>query len=199
VDETWKPVVGYEGSYEVSSLGRVRSLDRIRLSRRKKEIPVKGRMLRACKNNQGYPTVNLCKDGIGKTFKVHTLVMSAFVGPRPEGTEILHGKLGKEVNTLDNLRYDTHIENEKDKIRDGTSQHVLSDEKILEIRYLYDSEQLGITRISRLFDLDRDQVWKIVHRISYKHVEEVYEQAILDPIYLEDTQTCLAYPDDTPK
>jgi len=174
VEEIWKDISGYEGQYQVSSLGRVKSLDRVIKQKNKKEYHLKGRILSACKNSQGYYTVQLSK-GRGKTFKVHGLVADTFLGPRPEGLETLHGKLGKEVNTVDNLKYGTHKENEADKVRDGTSGHVLSNEKILEIRYIYNSNQLNCRQLANLYELDYSQVSNIVLNKSYKHVKELYD------------------------
>jgi hypothetical protein len=118
--ETWKPVVGFEGLYEVSDRGRVRSLDRVypQLSRKGKghKHTHKGRILRPAPASHGYLTVVL---GRGNTRTVHSLVAEAFIGPCPEGQEILHKDQTRLNSRLSNLRYGTRTENILDAVRSG--------------------------------------------------------------------------------
>jgi hypothetical protein len=111
--EIWRPVVGHEGAYEVSNLGRVRSLDRWIW----KEGPVRaywvfvhGKILKPGRCPSGHMTV-----GIGKrnTQSVHVLVMLAFRGPPPPGHEVLHLNHTPGDNRLSNLKYGTTSENLK--------------------------------------------------------------------------------------
>ena len=94
----------------------------------------------------------------------------AFLGPRPDKQIVRHGAKGKLNNSVQNLCYGTHKDNERDKIRDNTSPHVLPAEKILEIRKIYNDKQLTICQLSKLYELDSSVVKKIVLNISYKHV-----------------------------
>jgi hypothetical protein len=114
--EHWRPVVGYEGFYEVSDRGQVRSLDRVVGHKQ-----LKGRILRPAPNGGGHLAVALCKNGSQSTKKVHSLVAEAFIGPRPDGMEVRHGRNGKLDNSLANLCYGTPKQNGEDKVRDGTS------------------------------------------------------------------------------
>ena len=86
--ETWKPIVGYEGLYEVSNLGRVRSLTRLSKFRNRSgkldERVIKGRIMRPQKQRTGYLNVGLSKDGKVTLFRVHRLVAAAFIA-NPEG------------------------------------------------------------------------------------------------------------------
>ena len=79
--ERWLPVVGWEGLYEVSDLGRVRSLPR---------NTTRGRVLRANPAANGYRQATVFRQGHPKSVYVHHLVAEAFIGPRPEGLEIRH-------------------------------------------------------------------------------------------------------------
>lgn len=83
--EEWRAVVGYEGAYEVSSLGRVRSLDRYLADGRRRHGRPKSLAI-----HQGYPAVTLFKNREPKTIKIHALVAAAFIGPRPEGHQVNH-------------------------------------------------------------------------------------------------------------
>lgn len=115
--ETWLPVVGWEGLYEVSDLGRVRSVERIvQFGPRTRKVP--STVLKPGKNPKGVLFVNL-SNGAAKERRVHQLVLEAFVGPRPPGMEGCHWDDNKENNTLSNLRWDTHSANELDKVRNG--------------------------------------------------------------------------------
>jgi hypothetical protein len=120
--EAWKPIAGYEGLYEVSDQGRVRSCDRFVLVRRKHKIhqkPLQGRFLRQTKNNHGYFTVALSRNCQPKTYSVHGLVLTAFVGPKPEGFECCHWNGDPTDNRLENLRWDTPKANGEDRARLG--------------------------------------------------------------------------------
>jgi len=119
--ERWKWVIGYEGFYQVSDLGRVRSVDRVVVHPRSGPTKLVGRVLRPAPRDQvGHLTVNLCKEGAGTSVYVHRLVMAAWVGPCPEGLEVCHGPNGVADNSISNLSYGTHSENELDKRREGT-------------------------------------------------------------------------------
>lgn len=100
--EVWKPCVGYEG-YEVSNLGRVRSPNQI---------------LSSAPGSHGYLQVQLRR---GNVRTVHSLVLEAFVGPRPAGKEVCHGDGDKMNCALSNLRWDFPKGNADDKRKHGTA------------------------------------------------------------------------------
>ncbi|ORC02701.1 hypothetical protein B1T48_16980 [Mycobacterium persicum] len=117
--EQWRPVVGYEGLYEVSDVGRVRSLARTVLHPHSGRYTLCGRILSPHPDGCGYLKVRLHRDGQGRTRKVHQLVLEAFVGPRPAGLECCHADDDKTNNRLSNLRYDTRSANMLDQVRNG--------------------------------------------------------------------------------
>lgn len=94
--ECWKPVLGYEGLYEVSDLGRVRSLNYLRTGKTK--------VLSPGMNLKGYLHLGLCKDGKRKNFRVNRLVFSAFNGLIPDGMHVDHVNNIKTDNRLENLQ-----------------------------------------------------------------------------------------------
>lgn len=104
--ERWKSVVGFEGLYEVSDLGRVRSLRW-------------NRVLRVGRPNR-YCAVSLAYGGTHKTRAVHVLVLEAFRGRRPPGKQAAHQDGDRSNNRLANLRWKTCKANHADKRRHGT-------------------------------------------------------------------------------
>lgn len=126
--ETWRPVVGFEGSYEVSDTGRVRSLDRVIPAISKTGTPctrrLRGVMLRPATNRQrgGYRYVSLHDVAGQHQRRVCVLVAAAFIGPRPEGFETCHGDGDPANDRAGNLRYGAPASNAADKKRHGTHQ-----------------------------------------------------------------------------
>ncbi len=118
-EETWKPVSGYVGYYEVSDQGRVRSVDRMIWHNCGREVLYRGRVLRQKMMPRGHRQVTLSRDGDQRTVLVHRLVLEAFVGPAPEGTEGLHWDDDPGNNRASNLRWGTRSENIADRIRNG--------------------------------------------------------------------------------
>lgn len=100
MNEEWKSIIRFEGLYEVSSEGRVRSLKW-----------GKTRVLKPGKNRYGYLYVILCKNRENKTFTVHHLVASAFIQNPMCKTDVNHKDENKENNRVDNLEWMTRKEN----------------------------------------------------------------------------------------
>ena len=114
--ERWLPIAGYEGSYEVSSLGRVRSLDRIN----PRGSSYTGKVLSQCGERDQHLSVTPHAGGLRRNFYVHHLVLVTFVGPCPPGMEGCHWNDIPGDNRLVNLRWDTRRANALDSIRNGT-------------------------------------------------------------------------------
>lgn len=120
--EKWRPVVGFEGAYEVSDLGRVRSLRRQVTQRTRwggemlRWFPEKILVPRVCGR---YLAHILYSEERKRTVLAHILVAEAFLGRRPEGHEVCHYDDNGTNNSLQNLRYDTPKANTQDAIRNG--------------------------------------------------------------------------------
>lgn len=166
-----RDVVGYEGWYVVSNKGEVFSRCKGNMGPGDRMIPKSARI-----DPNGYPTVNLYKKGSGKTFKVHTIVMLAFVGPRPQGMQIRHLDGNPSNNKSSNLAYGTCRENQLDRRRHGTShvgeravQSILTEDIVSDLRYLY-AHGLSPTRLAKVFGIKFTTVWTVVTNASWKHV-----------------------------
>ena len=117
MEEVWKDVVGWEGLYQVSSLGLVRSLDR-EVQTKNSIRQYRGKMLKLMPNNYGYSLVGIG----GKLALVHRLVLEAFVGSCPEGMEARHYPDRNPANNcVENLSWATHQINCQDRDEHGTS------------------------------------------------------------------------------
>ena len=118
--EEWRPIPGFEGAYEVSDQGRVRSMTRVVIRRNGRPIPVKGRILRSFKGDRyDHQAVGLGADRRNRRY-VHIVVLEAFIGPRPAGTEACHDDGDVFNNRLSNLRWDTPSSNQLDRAPHGT-------------------------------------------------------------------------------
>jgi hypothetical protein len=124
--EEWRPVVGWEGSYEVSNYGRVRSIDRVVTRRDGGEARFKGQMLTLYRSPGHYFRVALPRSGGGQQWAcVHKLVLDAFVGPRPVGLVACHNDGDHCNNHVSNLRWDTYSSNSYDKVKHGVDHQTL--------------------------------------------------------------------------
>lgn len=119
--ELWEPITEYENIYSVSSLGRVRSERRMIEVYRYTQIEdrvVGGKILKPS-ISRGYTQIKLYKDGKAKSFKIHRLVLLAFVGSPQNGMESCHNNGIKKENYPKNLRWGTHKENCQERTKHG--------------------------------------------------------------------------------
>lgn len=181
--ERWVPCpFGFEGLYEVSNLGRVRSLDRVVMSRNRWgpiEKHLTGKILSQSRGSYGYLAVNLCREGKIRPYLVHRLVAVAFLDWKP-GLDTRHGPAGKLDNSVMNLTVGTRAENEQDKIRDGTFRHRapkgeangnsrLTADQVTEIRRRYKAGE-GQSALGREFGVSYQSIRLIVYRKTWRHI-----------------------------
>lgn len=109
--EVWHPVIGYECNYEASSIGRIRSIDRVVITNKKKHC--KSIILKPRLGNQGYFYVSLYLNGKAKTFNVHQIIAISFLNHSPCGYKIVvnHKNFDKKDNRVDNLELITNRAN----------------------------------------------------------------------------------------
>ena len=163
MSENWKDVPGYEGAYEVSDAGRVRSL-------------LSNRILKPYKTNNGRNIVSLYKDGLRQRFLVYRLVLITFVGHPDEGQVACHNDGDRTNDQLSNLRWDSQSRNCADKEDHGTAQvgerhgrAILKDSDVIEMRRMY-ANGYRQTEIARKFNYCISNLGRILRRESWKHV-----------------------------
>lgn len=117
--EQWKPIVGWEGLYEVSSLGQVRGVSRSLPMRDGRTYTKEPKVLAPQWGGRGYAAVKLRRPGVEKRVVIHREVLKAFVGPCPPGMEACHNNDVRQDNRLTNLRWDTSTANHLDAVANG--------------------------------------------------------------------------------
>jgi hypothetical protein len=174
-DVEWRAVVGYEGLYEVSACGQIRSLPRLAPHYTGVMLTRGGRLLKGCYDAKGYRRVSLCREGRTRGFHVHTLVAAAFLGPRPPGMVTRHKDGNTKNNSVTNLAYGTSQDNSDDMRLHGTvrrgSNHArakVTDEQVLEIRALH--RILTYRELAGRFGLSVNQIDNIVNRHQWRHI-----------------------------
>ena len=127
--EIWKDVIGYEGIYQVSNLGRVKSLERDVYNPLHGTIRRKEKIKKQWLNQDGYLIAKLCIDGENKNIPVHILVAKAFLGnyDYSDGLEVNHKDLDRTNNHVDNLEWLTHRGNIDYSVARGQYKHFGSD------------------------------------------------------------------------
>lgn len=114
--EEWRSITGYEGAYEVSDRGRVRSLPRLSRAGRR----IGGVTLKPVRSSSGYMQVNLYDSSRARAHLIHRLVLVAFSGPPEAGEEARHLDGDQTNNAAKNLAWGTSAENAGDQLRHGT-------------------------------------------------------------------------------
>jgi hypothetical protein len=172
--EVWRPVVGWEHLYEISSIGRVKRL------RRYVERPVSGdywikeKILKVGYQKSGHAKIHLEYKDIRVTYRVHRMILEAFVGPCPDGKECRHLDGNPKNNNLYNLVWGTRSENSKDNIKHGkiipmlishkgeqSPNWKLSDVDVAVIRSMH-KDGYSQTMLASIFNVSQAHISKIV-------------------------------------
>jgi hypothetical protein len=180
--EQWKDIEGYLGVYQVSNLGRLRSLERECYNPRYGKFIRAGRIMKTPLHSTGYPFCTLHKDGIAKTFKVHRLVAGAFLA-RPSNRDYVNHKDGdKTNNNVSNLEWCTPSENMRHahklglntSLKKGAAHHKskLTEKDVLRIRHIFKDPKNALTKkeIANQYNISDVSISYIVLRRTWKHI-----------------------------
>lgn len=180
--EIWKDVVGYEGFYQVSNLGRVKSLhryfNRIYCNGTNIQREVPERILPLRDSIKKYSRAFLCKGRIKKNFLVHRLVAVAFIANPENKLEVNHINCNKKDNRVSNLEWTSYSENRKHAVENGRMRYALgeksgssklSESQIKEIRLKHKNGETG-KNIAMYFNVTPSTIYSILNNITWKHV-----------------------------
>jgi hypothetical protein len=172
--EQWAPIPGFDGFYEVSTQGRVKSLERTVFRSDGQCMTVKQCIIKPHRRKSGYVHVVLRKDNTAYTRTVHRLVLEAFVGLRPHGMECCHCNGIPDDNRLANLRWDTPLGNGFDRKAHGTANQGFSNPRarltpaeIVAIRRAEGSN----SKVAAAFGVSAETVRRIRKGIRWSFVE----------------------------
>lgn len=163
--EEWRDIPGYEGRYQISDAGRVKSFWRGR-----ERIMLRGL------HGDGYWTVTLSKDRAMKTFKVHSLVARAFIGECPEGYEVNHKDLNKQNAAVSNLEYLTHLDNIRHAVIAGAyrrgAQHSSAKLTDDDVRRIHEMGAQGVNNleIAKSFGVTRTAIRGVLDGSRWRHL-----------------------------
>jgi len=175
IEEIWKPVKGYEGLYEVSNLGRVKSLERFANCRYGGTC--KEKILKGGKDGAGYLLVGICQNKKRKTKKVHRLVAEAFL-KNPENKKTVNHKDGVKANNfVENLEWMTHKEN----VRHASKTGLLKTKRVVQILNgkivkIWESQ----TEAGRCLGIHRNHISKCCTRTKYRHTSGGFSWSFCD-------------------
>lgn len=156
--EIWKPVVGWEQYYEVSTLGRVKSLRR-------------NKILNSRRNKGGYRTVSFWKGHYQKLNRVHSVMLETFVGPRPTGWVINHKNGIRYDNRLENLEYISWQGNIDHGVELGHFCKKLTPLDVMEIKRLLTAPNVNMTHIGNQFGVTVQMIYNIREEKSWKRIK----------------------------
>lgn len=179
--EVWKDIKGYEGYYQVSDLGRVKSLARVKEIRKGIFGNKKENFIKPTKNRKGYLNLKLCKkiDGIcsEKSVVIHRLVANEFLENPLNKPQVNHKNGIKDDNKVDNLEWATGSENvihalaNNLKISQKGSEHgnsKLTEKEVLEIRAIGRTKTLK--EVAKIYNVDMSLISLILLEKAWKHL-----------------------------
>lgn len=182
MSEIWRAIPGYEGKYEASSLGRIKSLDRVMeithsvINQHMKEPKfvlvkrkVKGRIKKLTIGDHGYPVVNL---GLRDVHTVHTLVAKTFLKRIDGKNHVDHINSVRTDNRVENLQWVTQQENNAKQRRIAGSDHHNSILTKEDVRHIRDEHDRGFsqTKIAEGYGVSKGTISDIIARRTWKHV-----------------------------
>ena len=181
--EIWKDIKGYEDIYQISNLGRVKSLSRCITRNIKGTVfqqTIRERILKQCKLKNGYFCVNLKKDKKPKTHYPHKLVAQTFLSKKDNSLIINHKDGDKTNNNVNNLEWVTYRQNSIHASENGllnvkrgeqARSAKLKEKEVLEIMELHKKGNSNAS-ISRIYGVDPSTISRIVNKIYWSHLWE---------------------------
>jgi hypothetical protein len=178
-NEIWKDIIGYEGYYQISNLGRVKSLDRI-VDNRRGQFLRKGRFLKPYKSTKAYMLLGLCVNGKMKAFTFHRILAKHFI-PNPENKKEINHKNGvRDDNRLENLEWVTGSENIRHSFKvlkrkkmtgEKHPMHKLTESNVIEIKKIYNAGGISYKRLGEIYNVSDVTIGRVVRGDHWKTIK----------------------------
>lgn len=191
MNEQWKDIPSYEGCFQISNMGNIRSLDRIINSNHGTKRKNKGRVLKIQKDRQGYEKICLQCNNNQQTFKVHRLVAMAFLENKENKKTVNHINGIKNDNRLENLEWATYSENMQHSYDAGLRKNSslfkkircveldIETNSIIEMAYIlekeYDIKRKNVNTIATNISNNLIRRSKSAYGYTFKYVENINE------------------------
>lgn len=180
IEEIWKSVKGYDGKYEVSNRGRVKSIGRVSINKRRKGDPfILGKVLKFSNCTGGYRQVVLMKNGIAKTIKIHRLVAKAFIKNAKNKPQVNHIDGNVENNNVSNLEWCTPKENTLHSYRylgripvhgETHTKAILTNDDVLAIRKKYIPRKYPYSKLGKEYGVHESAIGLIIRGKNWKQL-----------------------------
>lgn len=172
--EEWKDIKEYEGLYQVSSLGNIKSIDRS-VERSTSVMKLKSKPISQYIGNRGYPMVSLCKNGESKRYLVHRIVAIAFIPNPLNKAYVNHIDGNKQNSNLENLEWSTPTENSIHAHENGLAnvgrgeRHQSAKLTVDKVKYIRGSSKT-VRELSLMFNVSKQAIRDVKMKRSWKHV-----------------------------
>ena len=179
--EIWKPIKNYENIYEVSNLGRIKSLSRTIKRKDGKPLKIKEQILKGSKDTKGYIQVELKKDGKRYIKTIHRLVAETFIENKNNKEQVNHIDGNKENNCVYNLEWVTCQENIQHawlnnlkvaSYGENHPNHKLNEEQVKYIMKNYKprNKEYGLRALARKFNVSTGPIQNIINGKGWKNI-----------------------------
>lgn len=176
MEEIWKPIKNYEGLYEISNFGKIRSLDRTVPIRNSTKF-IKGSLRKPQKKDNGYLFVILYKDSKSKNHYIHRLVAKNFIDNPSLKETVNHIDGNKENNNINNLEWSTRSENSIHGFKNGLCKSCekhykskLTNSDVLEIKNILKNTNLTQNEIANIYGVTQSTISAIKLNKKWKNL-----------------------------
>lgn len=174
-EEIWKDIPGYEGLYQASTEGRIRSLDKYIQYSNGRQVFHKGKVLKLFERKDGYLKITLHKNVKSKTHLVHRLILTVFDRLPKEGEEGNHCDGDKSNDCISNLEWVTRIDNMRHRInilgKSQINRYVLTNGEVKEIKILLKQGHLSQREIAKRYNISESVVSGIKLGKAWRNIE----------------------------